>query len=95
MLDDRGQPIKPALAARVRTAWGPLEPPRHVRPKCFSSLRQFLLWASTSPQPAQRESGFCTDCTPERKAAMDAGHRCEFPEVTFDRDEDGFVRGVR
>ncbi len=64
------------------------------RPACFEPI-EWAQWreAATSPnlQPPQSP---CEDCTPEYQAAMLAAKRCEHPEATFERDAQGFVRGV-
>jgi hypothetical protein len=66
------------------------------RPACFEPI-EWVQWrnAATCPnlvrQPPQSP---CEDCTPEYQAAMLTAKRCEHPEATFERDAQGFVRGV-
>ena len=66
------------------------------RPACFEPI-EWVQWrnAATCPnlvrQPPQSP---CEDCIPEYQAAMLAAKRCEHPEAIFERDAQGFVRGV-
>ena len=69
--------------------------PVFTKPKCFPSEQHFRIW-----QHAARltggcfEVGFCTDCTPEYKARMQAQRRCDHPEIQFAPDEHGFIQGT-
>lgn len=74
-------------------------------PPCFASRAAFDSWKQKEKEggPANL-SGFCHDCTPRYKAAMEAAARCNYPEVVFVElidDEDGemeperYVAGVR
>lgn len=65
------------------------------RPLCFDAA-DWERWrqACTLRSPAiPPPSSPCEDCLPQHQAAMLAANRCRHPEVTFQRDEDGFVRG--
>lgn len=95
MLDSKGMPLTPPLVRRVQRSWGETTPPLSLVPPCFPTKRSFILWIEMWTQRDEQASGFCVDCTKERKAAMVAQGRCSFPNVTFDRDSDGFPRGNR
>jgi hypothetical protein len=66
------------------------------RPACFDPV-EWVQWRNAATnlsllrQPPQSP---CEDCTSEYQAAMLAAKRCEHPEATFERDVQGFVRGV-
>ena len=69
--------------------------PADATPKCFYNRPQFVSWLKEAKHShGCNEAAFCTDCTPEYKAKMLAQNRCEFPDIEFVNDQDGFLQGV-
>ena len=64
------------------------------RPACFEPL-QWQQWVAAARHTGGVSAGgYCTDCTPEYKARMQAAGRCEHPEIIFAVDEHGFIQGT-
>ena len=87
---------KKADAARQTTlAFMDLQqtPPR--TPACFPDRYSFDTWRLAAHVTGGcSEAKWCTDCTPEYKERMTKANRCECQNITFARDEDGFLQGV-
>lgn len=55
----------------------------HRAPLCFVSQAQWNQYRELAVLSASNGFTFCTDCTPEHKAAMQARGRCAWPRTTF------------
>lgn len=58
--------------------------------------QQFLSWQQMAKRVRTRlRNDYCEDCLPEFQRDMIKKNRCQYPEVVFRVDEDGFVAGFR
>ena len=66
----------------------------HRVPSCTDE-QTFDRWKESARHlPPVPRVGFCEDCTLNYQIAMKAQKRCENPWIVFEKDEDGFERGV-
>jgi hypothetical protein len=64
-------------------------------PACFTDI-QWREWKVLAAKvDTYPDAGFCEDCTAAYQQKMIAEGRCQYPDVQFHPDEDGFPVGVR
>ncbi len=69
-------------------------------PACFTP-EQWRHWVKCERELLKsnryhyNENGFCAECTPRYKKQMVERGQCSYPTVTFIRDADGSLNGVR
>jgi len=59
-------------------------------PRCSNSPEEYAEWRRFS-RFQYLPSGFCTDCTPDYKCKMMREGRCDYPEIEFDENDDGYL----
>jgi len=64
-------------------------------PRCFDSQAQWNTYKRLAQYCAGNGFTYCTDCTPEHKAAMVAGGRCEYKGTAFVSLAHGIIVGRR
>lgn len=64
-------------------------------PRCFRSQQQWDGYRELANYSAGDGFTFCTDCTPEHRAEMQAQGRCQFPKTVFVKLPTGIVVGRR
>lgn len=63
--------------------------------KCLTQ-QQYLSWQQMAKRVRTRNrNDYCEDCLPEYQHEMIKKNKCQYPEVVFRVDEDGFVIGFR
>jgi len=59
-------------------------------PRCANSTEEYEEWRRFS-RFQFLPAGFCTDCTPDYKCKMMREGRCDYPEIEFDENDDGYL----